>query len=646
MAATKKPYEQFGSYILFKKMETDALGDLWRAGRIDGNAIGATVALRRLSGGNREAFVQAAEHARAIAPLLTGTSFGKNQVVDIVNGVPFVAHEYAGGRSLRHIVDRARGGNGITPNPVPIDQAIVIAERVALSLATSADMKFQGNRLNHGALLPQFVWISDDGEIRVAGQQLGRAFAASLKEPKFAAEFARYAAPELIASGEPSKSSEVFSLGALLFLLVSGIEPPEALSGSAFANAVLAAKTTTGQPIADDIRAILGKSLVLDPAARYASVADMKAALSALVHGGKYSATTFNLAFYLSSLLKKELEGEALERDKESKLNLTYYIDAPTQPVPIVAATAVPAADSGPMFMTEEPKRSKAPLAIAAAVIIAVIGGAAFVMMGKKSAQPSAQPALASAVAVPAAPAKPRVISQPILATPTTTAATATLDPDAQKKAFEDAVAQKMQEEMMKLQADYTHKLQQQQAKNAPVLAAPPAPVPQQAATRPQVAATRPQVPEERSPSAAALDEQRRQTAIPAPAQTASQAPALPVPQPQQSAPAPAVAAAPSVREGDVVDVRSLDSIPQPLSPIRPQYPMMARAQRIEGTIILTALISEAGQVLDVRVLRGDARMGLDDAAIRAIRGTRFSIPMKDGKRVKTWFPQTVQFKL
>jgi protein TonB len=643
MAATKKPYEQFGPYVLFRKLETDALGDLWRAGRIDGNALGPTVALRRLTGGNRDAFVQSAESAKAIAPLLSGTSFAKNQVIDIENGVPFIAHEYAGGRSLRHIIDRSRGGNGATPNPVPLDQAIVIAEKVALSLATTSDMKFQGNRLNHGALIPQFVWISEDGEIRVAGQQLGKAFAASLKDPKFAAEFGRYAAPELQTSGEPTKSSEVFSLGAMLFTLVTGVEPPDATSNSAFANAVLAAKTSIGQPIPDDIRAILAKSLVIDAGPRYGTVGDMKQALSALAHGGKYSATTFNLAFYLSSLLKKEMEIEGLERDKEAKVNIGAYVDVPAHAAATIPMAApAPAIRDEPMFGAHQPEpKSKMPLAIAAVAVLAVIGGTAFVMLGKKGAQPAAQPVLASNIASSVPPAPPRVISQPVLASPATS--TAPVDPNAQKKAFEDAVAQKMQEEMMKLQSEYTKKLQQQQAKNAPV---PSAPAP--ASPSPQPART--QVAEERSPSASALDEQRRpaSAAVQPPPQTASQAPSLPAAapvQPQTQQPAPAVAQASGIREGDVVDVNSLDVIPAPLSPIRPIYPPMARAQGIVGTVMVTVLIGENGDVLDVKLLRGVGKMGLDDAAIRALRTTRFSSPRKDGKRVKTWYPQTIQFK-
>ncbi|HXG57960.1 MAG TPA: protein kinase, partial [Thermoanaerobaculia bacterium] len=293
MSTRNKPYEQFGSYILFKRLEADSLGELWRAGRIEGDALGATVALRRLTGGHRAALAAAASEARAIAPLLTGTSFAKNQTVEIVDGIATVVHDYSGGRSLRHIVDRARGGTGSNPNPLPIDQAIAIAERISLSLATIAEMKYQGRRLAHGALIPQFVWIADDGEIRVAGQQLGRGVVASLSDPNVAQDIGRYFPPEYHASTEPSKTTDVYSLGAILYLLVTGNEPPDATNASAFAQTLRAAKTMGGTPVPDDIRSVIAKSLALDPAARYPSAAAMKQDLSALAHGGKYSATTF-----------------------------------------------------------------------------------------------------------------------------------------------------------------------------------------------------------------------------------------------------------------------------------------------------------------------------------------------------------------
>jgi len=617
MSAKNRPYEQFGSFILFKKLETDALGDLWRAGRVDNGQLGPTMAVRRLLGGNRAALTASAGEAHNLVPLLAGTTFAKDQTIDVANGIPFVAHEYAGGRSLRHIVDRARGGNGVTANPIPLDQAIVIAEKIALSLATTADLRYLGNRLAHGALIPQFVWITDEGEIRVGGQQIGKGLIASMSDAKVASELGRYFAAEYRASGDITKTTDVYSLGAILYLLVTGLEPPDAVTGSAFAQTIRAAKTFAGQPLPDDLRAIIEKSLAIDPNARYATINDMKQVLSSLVHGGNYSASTFNLAFYLSNLLKKELEGEAIEREKESKVNAAAYAE-----IPMAAVTAIPAQE-------ETPEKSRMPLYAAAAAVIIAIGAGAYFFLKPKPAPP-----VVAQKAVP--PPTPKVISQPVIAAaPTTTGSTTTasLDPAAQKKAFEAAVQQKMQEEMMKLQADMNRQLKQQQSKNAPVQ------------TASVISSPQPQQQSDDRGAAAALD-QRRLAAQPlTQTQAAQQQPV--VPQPQTSAvSAPPVTQAPvsTIREGDVVDVLELDKIPEPLSAPKPYYPPLAVQQHATATIILSTLISENGDVTDVKVLKGDARFGFNDSAIRAMRAVHFTPPIKDGKRVKTWRPQSITF--
>lgn len=643
MAARNKPYDQFGPFILFKKLETDALGDLWRAGRIEGGQLGPTVALRRLSGGSRDAV---SANVQSIGPMLasiTGASFVRDQQAGVAEGVPFLAWDYAGGRSLRHIIDRARGSKDVQPNPLPLDQAIVIAERVALSLATMGDLRdSNGARLSHGALIPHFIWITDDGEIRVAGQQLGTALISSLGDAKVTTDVARYFSPEYRSSAQVQKNTDVYSMGAILFLLVTGQEPPDAATASAFVSAVRAAKTMTGAPVPDDIRVILDKSFNIDPSMRYPSMTEMKQALSALANDGKYSATTFNLAFYLSNLLKKEMEVEAVDREKEAKVNIAPYLEAP-KPAPVAAPA--PEAIATPMFgVSEEPqKKSKLPLAIAATVAVAAVGVGAYMMIGKTGAQPATQQ-VATASAIPV-PAKPRVISEPIAVSATPDAAvTATTDAETQKKAFEDAVRAKMQAEMMKLQDAYMAELKQKQSKNAPVVSAPAAPPVQIAAAQE----------EERPPvSAAQLDQARRDAAArtetvaetprpvtPAPVQT----PQLTQSQPVVPAPAP-VQQAPAVREGDVVDVASLDVLPKATRVIKPVYPPLALRQRITATVFLTVLIDENGRVQDVKVLRGETRFGINDAAVRAIKAAQFSSPLKDGKRVRTWFPQTIEFK-
>jgi TonB family protein len=606
------------------------------------------VALRRLTGGVREAVTASAQAVSQILPLLSGTSFVRDQRAGVIDGVPFLAWDYAGGRSLRHIIDRARGGKETQPNPLPLDQAIVIAEKVALSLATMAELRdTSGGRLFHGALIPQFIWISDDGEIRVAGQQLGGGLVASLRDPNLSADIGRYFSPEYRASAKVEKHTDVYSMGAILFLLVTGQEPPDAATASAFGAAVRAAKTMTGTAVPDDIRVILDKSFNLDPAMRYASIGEMKQAITALANSGKYSATTFNLAFYLSTLLKKELESEAVDREKESKVAIAPYLEAPK---PFAVAPAPAPTPAPAMFAAAaEPKaKSKAPMAIAAVAAFAIIGAGAWMMLGKSSAQPAAKQ-VATASAIPVAAQPPRVISEPIAvsATPAQPAvATTSNDPEAQQKAFEEAVRLKMQAEMMKLQDKFMAELKAKESKNAPVASTPPAPAVQQQAAQND---DRPAV------SAAQLDQQRRDARPEQSAEvprTTTQAPVQTLPQTQPSAPQPAVTvpapvqqAASGVREGDVVDVGSLDVLPRFTRAAKPQYPPMAARQKISATIFLTVLVSETGAVSDVRILRGDSRFGLNEAAERAMRGAHFSPPMKDGKRVKTWFPQTIDFK-
>lgn len=636
MPGKTRPYEQFGPFILFKKLESDALGDLFRAARIDDRHLGPLVALRRLTGGNREALLRSAEDAKPIVPLLTGTSFAKDQQVDIINGTPFVAHEYSGGRSLRHIIDRARGGNGITPNPIPLDQAILIAEKIALSLATTADLRHAGTRLSHGGLIPQFVWITDEGDIRVAGQQLGKGLVASLKDAKVAAAIGRYFAPELHSGGDPTQSTEVYAMGAMLFALITGNEPPDAFHVSAFGQAIRAAKTTAGDPLPNDLRALIDKSLAIDPSRRFVSVADMKQEVSAIAHSGRYSATTFNLAFYLSTLLKKEAEGEAVEREKESKINIAPYLEQQVElaslPIPVVAATA---------------KKSRAPLYSAAAILAAAVAGLGFWAM-KPAAQPA--PRVVARISKPAEMPKPApvVTTTAVPAPQPAPAATASVDPAEQKKLFEQAVNQKLQEEMTKLQAEFNKQLKNKPAartQTPPVLTASIAPQQREQQTL-----------DDRAPSAAALDERRvasrQETVQPAPTlpQTTQSTPAQLQPQVQQPQPQPQLQppepVAPAIKEGDLVSFDQLDVKPAVISRPNLSYPPLAMRQRVQTLIILSVLVNEAGGVEDVRILRGDPRFGFNDEATRLLRGTRFRPAMKDGKRVKTWLPQPVEFKL
>lgn len=77
---------------------------------------------------------------------------------------------------------------------------------------------------------------------------------------------------------------------------------------------------------------------------------------------------------------------------------------------------------------------------------------------------------------------------------------------------------------------------------------------------------------------------------------------------------------------------------------VDPVYPEAARQARIEGTVILEALIGEEGRVIDTRILRSIPL--LDQAARETVEQWHFTPTVVDGRPVKVVQTVTVQFAL
>ncbi|HEX3128522.1 MAG TPA: energy transducer TonB [Thermoanaerobaculia bacterium] len=84
---------------------------------------------------------------------------------------------------------------------------------------------------------------------------------------------------------------------------------------------------------------------------------------------------------------------------------------------------------------------------------------------------------------------------------------------------------------------------------------------------------------------------------------------------------------------------------PEVIVRTEPRYTEMARKARVEGVVILKAIIDERGYVTDVQLLRGQP-MGLDQAAMDAVRTWRFKPATLHGQPVKVYFNLTVNFTL
>ena len=79
------------------------------------------------------------------------------------------------------------------------------------------------------------------------------------------------------------------------------------------------------------------------------------------------------------------------------------------------------------------------------------------------------------------------------------------------------------------------------------------------------------------------------------------------------------------------------DDPPQPMTSIRPQYPEIAQEAGIEGVVVVQAFIDKKGRVKETLILKGVPNTGLDEAAMEAIRKTRFRPAKQRERAVGVW---------
>jgi len=104
--------------------------------------------------------------------------------------------------------------------------------------------------------------------------------------------------------------------------------------------------------------------------------------------------------------------------------------------------------------------------------------------------------------------------------------------------------------------------------------------------------------------------------------------------------------APPPPPEGPRVKFIPYDDPPQPLSSIRPVYPEIAQEAGIEGTVVVQVFVDKKGRVQDTQVLKGIPNTGLDEAAVTAIKKTRFRPAKQRERAVGVWISIPVNFRL
>lgn len=97
---------------------------------------------------------------------------------------------------------------------------------------------------------------------------------------------------------------------------------------------------------------------------------------------------------------------------------------------------------------------------------------------------------------------------------------------------------------------------------------------------------------------------------------------------------------------GDLVPLEKVDAYPRVLESVEPAYPTAAKTLKMEGLILVNALISENGDVLQVQAVPGNNMAVFEKAAENAVKKWKFYPAQKDGVNVKVWKLISITFKL
>jgi serine/threonine protein kinase len=224
-------------FNVLEQLSETTTGELWRA---RDTKVGRTVALKLVSAemfrdaASRQAFFEAARVAMGLSHPNIATLFDVGEY----EGDCYLAYEFASGITLRQEND----GRSVNPR-----RAVELAVQIADALADA-----HGSGIIHGDLRPDTVIVTHKGSAKVLEMGMsrwtsgGRLRAEAATAPKSlgpdAVRVVSYMSPEQVLGGPIDARSDVFSLGVLLYEMLTGRNPFAAATPADTVVNVIAAK--------------------------------------------------------------------------------------------------------------------------------------------------------------------------------------------------------------------------------------------------------------------------------------------------------------------------------------------------------------------------------------------------------------------
>ncbi|HMJ00584.1 MAG TPA: Stk1 family PASTA domain-containing Ser/Thr kinase [Gaiellaceae bacterium] len=340
-----------GRYRIVRKLGSGGMADVYLA---EDEELGRRVAIKILNDrhANDESFV---ERFRREAKNAAGLSHPN--IVSIYDrgeaeGTYYIAMEYLDGRSLKELVV-ARG-------PLPIGDAIEFTRQVLGAL------RFAHRKgVVHRDIKPHNVMADADGRLKVTDFGIARAGVSQMTEAGSIIGTAQYLSPEQARGAAVDQRSDLYSVGVLLYEMLTGTVP---FTGDSPVEIAMKHLSDTPRPpslerpeIPPDLDMIVLRALAKSPEDRFQTAEEMDAELDRVAQGAGVTAETADAATAV-------LSGTALS----------------SAPTAIVPPRRPPTADR-PSYRYADPPARRRPVWpwLAALVLVVLAGVAGWYAFGK-----------------------------------------------------------------------------------------------------------------------------------------------------------------------------------------------------------------------------------------------------------------------
>jgi serine/threonine-protein kinase len=277
-----EPVGQDGRYRAVRRIDAGGMGEVWEA---DDTLLGRRVAIKVLVeelAGDRVAMRRFRREARATAKLDHSNVV---RVFDFVDGEsPFLILELLEGQTL---AERLRRDGALPPAE---------AARIAAAVADGLDVAHRAGII-HRDIKPGNIMLTAGGEVKVMDFGIAAAWEAHSTTGQQVLATANYVAPERIMGGRATPAGDLYSLGVVLYEMLTGQPPFVADSADQLLRAHLEASPRPVRALVSSvppaIAAACEASLAKDPAERPASARALAVQLRAAAQTAQAPADAF-----------------------------------------------------------------------------------------------------------------------------------------------------------------------------------------------------------------------------------------------------------------------------------------------------------------------------------------------------------------